>query len=72
MAGRESTPVSFTREELNQIREMLDKHAKMQCPICGGHMESGGIYDERGSKEDVWALTCETCNRMAILRDVVG
>ena len=72
MPERSNTPVSFNRDELHQIREMLSKHAPMLCPKCGGGMESGGVYDERGSKEDVWALTCETCNRMAILRDVVS
>ena len=64
------TPVSFSRDELDQIGEMMAKHLPVVCPKCGGKLESGGVFDARDSQEDVWALTCKPCNRMAILRDV--
>ena len=70
MPRSDGTPVSYTRDELDQIRDMLAKHTPRRCPICGGELESGGVFDARDSQEDVWALTCQPCNRMAILRDV--
>ena len=70
MVEPDSTPVSYAREELGKIRVMLAQHAPVRCPSCGGELESGGVFDARDSKEDVWALVCRPCNRMAILRDV--
>ena len=70
MSGPKSTPVSYSRDELDQIHDMLAKHTPVPCPKCRGELESGGVFDARGSQEDVWALTCGPCNRMAILRDV--
>ncbi len=70
MSRSASTPMSYSRDELDHIRDMLAKHTPLRCPICGGELESGGVFDARDSQEDVWALTCTPCNRMAILRDV--
>ena len=70
MSRSEDTPVSYSRDELDQIRDMLAKHIPARCPNCGGELESGGVFDARDSQKDVWALTCRPCNRMAILRDV--
>jgi hypothetical protein len=70
MSRSASTPMSYTRDELDQIRDMLAKHTPRRCPKCGGELESGGVFDARNSQEDVWALTCTPCNRMAILREV--
>lgn len=70
MSGSDSTPVSYSRDELDRIRDMLAKSTLVRCPICGGELESGGVFDARDSQQDVWALVCGPCNRMAILRDV--
>ena len=70
MSGSDSTPVSYDRDELDQIREMMVKHLPVCCPNCGSELESGGVFDARDSQQDVWALTCRPCNRMAILRDI--
>ena len=70
MSGFEKTPVSYSREELKQIREMLANELSVRCPNCGAELQSGGVYDARDSQQDVWALVCDPCNRMAILRDV--
>ncbi len=37
------TPVSFSRDDLDQIREMMDKHLPVVCPKCGGTLKSGGV-----------------------------
>ncbi len=70
MSRTDRTPVSFSRDELKQIRSMLAKKTEVKCPNCGNVLESGGVFDTRDSHEDVWALVCTPCNRMAILRDV--
>jgi hypothetical protein len=70
MSEPDSTPASYNRDELDQIHDMLAKHTPRRCPICGGELESGGVFDARDSQEDVWVLTRTPCNRMAILRDV--
>jgi len=72
MSDYGKTPVSYTREELRQIRDMLSNKLPIRCPECGGELESGGVYDARDSQQDVWALVCSPCNRMAILRDVTA
>ncbi len=70
MSGFEKTPVSYSREDVQRIREMLANNLPVRCPSCGGELEPGGVYDARDSQQDVWALVCDPCNRMAILRAV--
>jgi len=53
MSRSDGTPVSYTRDELDQIRDMLAKHTLVRCPNCGSELESGGVFDERGSQDDV-------------------
>ena len=70
MSGSDSTPVHYGRDELDQIREMMAMSIPVVCPKCGGKLEAGGVFDARDSQADVWALTCQPCFRMAILRDI--
>jgi hypothetical protein len=64
------TPVSYDRDELDQIRDMMARGDSVVCPICGGTLEVGGVVAGGGSMESVWAWNCEACKRTAILRDI--
>jgi hypothetical protein len=70
MSRSENTPVSFSRAELDRIRDMMAQGVSVVCPICGGTLEVGGVVAGGGSVESVWAWTCEPCSRTAILRDI--
>ena len=70
MSGPDSTPVSFSRDEIDQLRDMMAKNLPIVCPICRGTMQYGEVVAGGGSQENVFAWTCESCNRTAILRDV--
>ncbi len=72
MSRSEYTPVSFARDELDQIRDMMARGVSVVCPICGSTLDVGGVVAGGGSVESVWAWNCEPCKRTAILRDITG
>ena len=72
MSRPDSTPVSFSRDELDQIRDMMARDLPVVCPICRGTLQVRGVGAGGGSQENVWAWNCEPCNRTAILRDITG
>jgi CheY-like chemotaxis protein len=70
MSRSENTPVSFLRDELDKIRDMMARGASFVCPICEGTLNVGDVGAGGGSQEHVWAWNCEPCKRTAILRDI--
>lgn len=70
MSRSENTPVSFSRDELNRIRDMMAVGVSIVCPICRGPLQVEDVGAGGGSLEHVWAWNCEPCRRTAILRDI--
>ena len=72
MSDARYTPVSYDRDELDRIRDMMARGDTVICPICDGELDVEGVVAGGGSQESVWAWTCGPCKRTAILRDITG
>ena len=70
MTESRKTPGEYQREELDQIREMMEAELPVVCPKCGDKLKCDGVVAGGGSQDELWALTCVPCCRRAILRDV--
>jgi ribosomal protein S27E len=61
---RPTTPVPFSREEAESIREAFaTPGAEISCPRCGEL-----LTESRSSEREVRALSCERCRRILVVR----
>ena len=68
MAEHSNTPVTFSREEMRKIREMLktaDKPAA--CPRCEEKLKVDGPIADRGPLDGSFLVRCQTCRRSAFI-----
>lgn len=66
------TPSVFSREEANQIREMVrTSNGPPTCPRCGEPLAIGpaAVHQARGKQFTVRALTCRACHRLLSIRE---
>ena len=66
------TPTVFSREEANQIREMVRTSTEPPtCPRCDEALEVGpaALHEVRGKRYMVRALRCPVCHRLLSIKD---
>ena len=66
------TPTVFSREEANQIREMVRTSTEPPtCPRCNEALEVGpaALHEVRGKRYMVRALRCPVCHRLLSIKD---
>ena len=67
------TPVTFTREEARQIRELISTpNARVKCPRCGEEMELKGPIAVQGKLGPMFQVSCSPCHRSAIITESTG
>ena len=64
------TPVAFSPEEADQIRQMFKTPGltRFPCPRCGGDLHSG-LPMSGGSMSLVWELRCTSCHRSLLFSE---
>jgi tRNA(Ile2) C34 agmatinyltransferase TiaS len=63
-----TTPLTFSREEIREIRKMLrDWQENPVCPRCGRHLTVVGPESVPGDEPDIWHVTCKPCRRAAFV-----
>ena len=68
MSTDDDTPVTYSTEEMQRIRTMLDiPRGQLLCPRCGEPMDIGNpCVTERGR---VFQLRCKPCHCTAVIRN---
>ncbi len=66
------TPVTFSREEVREIREILGKDLPLQCPHCGSGLQVRGPVAGGGTQGPVWYARCDACHRGGFVSEVPG
>ncbi len=73
MPTHRNTPLTFSREEMRQIRAQLNTpRARVECPICGEALTLIGPIVCDNSMGPTFEVVCEPCLRTTILTDVPG
>jgi len=71
--GIGDTPVFFSREEAQQIGEMLrTPEASVECPCCGGEVVLRGPITSVDKEATIFQVSCKPCCRTAIIIGVPG
>ena len=69
-AAQRPTPVHFSPDEAQRIREMIvTPGSQLECPRCGTLLRTGEPV-AGGSVAAIWELHCESCHRSMIVRDL--
>ena len=65
------TPVTFSRDEAQEIRRILTAtDAEFVCPCCGSGLEIGGPVGGGDSTRSVCEVRCPPCYRSLYVRDL--
>jgi len=67
------TPVTFTRDEVHRIRELMGtRDAEIDCPRCGEMLEVVGPIAGEEIRGHIYQVSCPPCHRSAIITDAPG
>ena len=70
MSEPSDTPVTFSREEVRQIRRLIcTPRAQVGCPLCGKTLLLVGPIKSEGTVGATYEVTCRPCHRSAIITD---
>jgi ribosomal protein S27E len=73
MSKHRKTPVTFSREEVRQIRDLMDTpRARVACPLCTKTLMLVGPIASDNSLGRTFEVTCEYCRRSTIINDPPG
>ena len=73
MSEPSDTPVTFSREEVRQIRDLMaTPRARVACPLCGETLLLVGPLADVGSQGPLYEVTCRPCHRSAIITEAPG
>jgi hypothetical protein len=73
MSASNHTPVTFSREEAQQIRDLMGTpHARVSCPLCGEKLELQGPIAGDGTMGPIFQVSCRPCHRSAIITEAPG
>ena len=64
------TPVTFSREEVRELREILGKDLPLRCPHCDSSLKVRGPVAGGGTVGPVWHAGCDACHRGAFVAEV--
>jgi len=65
----QKTPVSYSSEEIRQIREMMSADRLLECPRCGEMLNDVTTVPGPADRDGLFVVSCHSCNRMAFLPD---
>ncbi|NIM47751.1 MAG: hypothetical protein GTN62_00180 [Gemmatimonadales bacterium] len=64
------TPVTYSREELREIRDsMAVPGAPPVCPLCGRELTVGKPIARSGDQGTIWHVRCKPCRRSAFVKE---
>ena len=70
MPKQRNTPMMFSREEMRQIRSLMNTpRARVVCPLCGETLVIVGPVVCDNSLGPTFEVTCEPCHRTSIVTD---
>ena len=70
-AESRATPTTFSHPDTAHIREMIETPgALLLCPSCGTTLERNEPLASGPGVVVVWEVTCASCHRIAIIRDL--
>jgi hypothetical protein len=73
MSESPDTPVTFSRDEIRQIRELMSTpRARVVCPLCEATLMLIGPIEVHGKTGPTFEVTCRRCHRSSIITDVPG
>jgi len=73
MSDSRETPVTFSREEIRRIRELMSTpRAQVVCPLCEATLMLVGPIEADGKVGTTFEVNCRPCHRSAIITDVPG
>jgi hypothetical protein len=73
MSHSRQTPVTFTREETRQIRDLMGtSNARILCPRCAEKLEVEGPIAGEGTLGPMFQVGCRPCHRSAIITETPG
>jgi ribosomal protein S27E len=68
-----NTPMTFSREEIRQIRSLMNTpDARVACPLCGETLVIVGPIVCDNSLGPTLEVMCEPCHRTTIVTDSPG
>lgn len=71
VSATKDTPVTFSREHTEKIREMLAApETEMTCPRCGEKLTVSGPVSGVGNRSPVYHVSCLPCRRHAAISDL--
>ena len=73
MPNHRNTPMTFSRNEVRQIRALISTpRARVACPLCDKTLILIGPIVCDNSMGPTFEVTCESCHRTTIITDVPG
>ena len=61
------TPVSYSKDEIRRLRNMMSADTLLECPRCGEMLIDVSEIDSPSNQVGLFVMNCHSCNRMAFL-----
>ena len=69
MPDPSDTPVTFARDEVREIRKVLEAEGEPYCPHCGCALVVQSPSERPATPDPFWYVQCNECHRTAFLRE---
>ena len=61
------TPVSYSKDEVRKLRELMSADRLLECPRCGDVLHDVSEVESPSNQVGLFVVNCHSCNRMAFL-----
>jgi RNase P subunit RPR2 len=65
----QKTPVSYSSEEAQRVRDMMSADEILECPRCGDMLKNTKTVRGPADRKRLIIVNCHDCNRVAFLPD---
>ncbi len=73
MSDQRNTPMTFSRDEMRLIRDMMaTPRARLACPLCGETLLLIGPIIGDGTWGRMFEVTCKPCSRTSVITEAAG